>query len=108
MASPTDAIPFPEVVAKSVASSSAAFSTDTTTAGESQNFVGATVGSGLRVMTWNVNGLRRCIRRCKMASLKEWLDTLQADIVCVQVSLDQCPPPPPPHPHSIRYKYLWQ
>lgn len=38
----------------------------------------------LRVLTWNVNGLRAVLQRLGMMSLRELLDSLQADIICLQ------------------------
>lgn len=37
----------------------------------------------LRVMTWNVNGLRAVLQRLQK-SLKQFLDDLDADIICLQ------------------------
>jgi len=39
---------------------------------------------GLRLLSWNVNGIRRCIRKCGFGSLRAFLDALPADIVCLQ------------------------
>lgn len=38
----------------------------------------------LRVLTWNVNGLRAVLQRLGLRSLRELLDSLEADIVCLQ------------------------
>jgi AP endonuclease 2 len=38
----------------------------------------------VRLLTWNVNGLRACVQRLKKKNLKELLDALGADILCFQ------------------------
>lgn len=38
----------------------------------------------LRVLSWNVNGLRAMLQRLGMRSLGEFLDSLEADVICVQ------------------------
>ena len=37
----------------------------------------------MRILTWNVNGLRAVLRR-KFGNVKSLLDTLKADIICFQ------------------------
>jgi hypothetical protein len=42
-----------------------------------------------KIVTWNVNGLRAVLQR-RGTSLLELLESLQADIVCLQVCLCYC------------------
>ncbi len=39
--------------------------------------------NALRIMTWNVNGLRPMLNR-RVCGLSKVLKTLQADIICIQ------------------------
>ena len=41
----------------------------------------------IRLVTWNINGLRAWTKRAPQNSVKTLLSTLQADIACFQVTI---------------------
>lgn len=41
-------------------------------------------GSRLRVLSFNVNGLRACLKRLRLKTMSQLLDQLNADVVCFQ------------------------